>query len=111
MGYDEATIRSHDYEHNFYKNALVMKPMFMIKLIKLMNIAMDISMLDTIVSDKFEQNSNYGMEAKDSAQEIFKKPYYEYHPFIFERLPIFFLNELKAKICIGNNSPCPHNFF
>jgi hypothetical protein len=75
-----------------------------------MNLAMDTVLFDSDVANDFNQQAKYSGVIKDTAMKIFNKPYYEYHPFIFERLPVFFFYALEANVCIGDKSPCWNNF-
>jgi hypothetical protein len=56
---------------------------------------------DKELSEYFASDSSY-IGTKNVAMKTFGTNYYQLHPFIFERLPAFFLYTMKANVCIGN---------
>jgi hypothetical protein len=63
--------------------------------------AMHTAIFDESAASVLQKNAGYFYVVKEVAQLIYgQSNYYEYHPFVFERLPVFFFNYLNAKICI-----------
>jgi hypothetical protein len=96
----------------FYRNSFVCRPVYMKMLSIIMTQAVLLATMNPRLMSMFEVNSNYGGPV-DIAMKVFQKNYYELHPFIFERLPVFLLSVMRAKVCISGRNPnaiCPTNY-
>ena len=102
MGYDNVTIESQYQVRPFFRNSYMCRPHIMVKMIGYMNEAIDAA-LTSDISQMLEQNAKYGSsklkrKRKKAARKIFDKSYYEFHPFVFERLPVFYAYNMKYSI-------------
>ena len=110
LGFTEAQIRNEDYCHPFYRNAYFARPEHFKTVSKYMSQAIDSVLLNNTVESIFRKEAYYtGAKGKITAK-AFRTDHYEFHPFVFERLPVFFFNAIHSNICIGDNSPCANNF-
>jgi hypothetical protein len=112
LGYSVTTIRSLDEAKPFYRNIFIMKPVVLKQLSEFMARAMDVVTNNEKVRSLFQQNSNYKEGSAEVATRIFGTSYYQMHPFIFERLPSFFIRAHHFKMCHGPNDkdgPCKWN--
>jgi len=101
MGYSMKEIRDFDDKKPFFRNIFIIKPMFLLQLSKLMHKAMNTINNDKELSEYFASDSSY--EGTNTvALKTFGTDYYQLHPFVFERLPAFFLFMMKANVCIGS---------
>lgn len=110
LGFNETAIRKEDYGHPFYRNAYFAKPDYFKRISKYMSAAIDEVLLNDKVESIFRKEAYYTGDKGKITAKAFNTNHYEYHPFVFERLPVFFFNTLRAKICIGDDSPCSNNF-
>ena len=101
MGYSIKEIRNFDDKKPFFRNIFIIKPMFLLQLSRLMRKAMSTINADKELSEYLASDSFY-IGTKNVAMKTFGTNYYQLHPFIFERLPAFFLYTMKANVCIGN---------
>lgn len=111
MGYTEETIRLYDEMKPFFRNVYIIKTSTLSKLIRFMNRAMDIVDSDKRINQLFQADSSYTQDVGDVevALRVFGTPYYQLHPFIFERLPSFYLHTIHAKICHDATGTCQYN--
>jgi len=109
LGYPLPVIRSHDEMKSFYRNIYVIKPKALKELTIFMYRAMDIAQNNPAVKALLEVDSRYKEGTEEVALRIFGTTYYKLYPFIFERLPSFFLHASNAKICAATAGPCPYN--
>ena len=111
MGFNSTICRKYDESHAFYRNSFLARPAILVQCIQLMNLAMQTAIFDENAATELQKNAGYFYVVKEVAQLIYgQSKYYEYHPFVFERLPVFFFNYLNAKICIGYRPPCINNY-
>jgi hypothetical protein len=94
---------------SFYRNIFVIKPAVLKKLMLFMTRAMHIATTNPTVKALLSVDAKYKEGQAEVANRIFGTSYYQLHPFVFERLPSFFLHASGAKICAGDNGPCPYN--
>jgi len=106
MGYSLKDIRSFDDKKPFFRNIFIIKPMFLLQLSGLMRKAMNTIRADKELSEYFASDSSY-VGTNNVAMKTFGTNYYQLHPFIFERLPAFFLYMMRANVCIGSK----YNFY
>lgn len=111
MGYTEETIRLYDEMKPFYRNVYIIKSIMLRKLIQFMNRAMDIVDNNESVNVLFKADSSYTLDIgdKEIAMRVFGTPYFQLHPFLFERLPSFYLHSIHAKICHDTSGVCQYN--
>lgn len=109
LGYSVALIRSLDEMKSFYRNIFVIKPAVLKQLMAFMSKAMHIATHNTAVRELLQVDSKYKEGSEEVSMRIFGTKYYQLHPFIFERLPSFFLHASNAKICAATAGPCPYN--
>lgn len=109
LGYSLAVIRSLDEMKSFYRNIFIIKPKVLKELMVFMSKAMHIVATNPAVRELFQVDSKYKEGSEEVSMRIFGTKYYQLHPFIFERLPSFFLHAKNAKICAATAGPCPYN--
>lgn len=110
MGYSIDTIRKFDQHKPFYRNIFIAKPRVLLKVSELMERAMRLVVEDKEVAKLFEIDAKYVGGKEDVARRVFGTPYYHLHPFIFERLPSFFLHSIGASVCSFSKGPCAYNY-
>ncbi len=109
MGYRTETIQGLDESKPFYRNIYIIKSRILASLVQDMSRAMDIAETDSKVADLLNVDSKYKEGNVEVALKVFGTTYYKLHPFIFERLPSFFLHVNASKICHGTEGPCKYN--
>jgi hypothetical protein len=110
LGYPDAVVHKFDKEKKvFYRNIYIMKSKVFFKLSQLMQKAMKISLESEEIRALLAVDSKYKEGNEEVAKRIFGTAYYQLHPFVFERLPSFFLYAMNAKICTGATGPCKYN--
>lgn len=99
-GINNDTIINTDYI-GFYSNYWITTPKLMLEYINFFKDIIKIIDNNDEIQKDIWCNSNYlkASLTKDECYKLFKKPYYPYHPFIYERLPCFFFY-FKTKILI-----------
>lgn len=93
----------------FYRNAYIAKVWAFEKLVVRMKEAMALAESDPMLRAHFMVDSKYAFPDVALAQRVFHRNNYEMHPFIFERLPAFYLFNMSASICLQHKE-CPENF-
>jgi hypothetical protein len=109
LGYSLPLIRSLDEMKSFYRNIFIIKPKVLKELMTFMSRAMHIAAHNPTVKALLQVDAKYKEGTEEVAMRIFGTKYYQLHPFIFERLPSFFLHASGAKICAATAGPCPYN--
>lgn len=110
MGYNISTIRSLDEAKPFYRNIYIIRPAVLQGLTAFMTRAMAIAAESPRVKAALSANSNYKEGQEEVAVRIFGTKYYQLHPFVFERLPSFYLHSTAASIChYSHDGPCKYN--
>lgn len=109
LGYTEQQISTYEEVKPFYRNVYIIKPAVLTGLMNFMSDAIKVATSDTHVAALLSKDSTYKSEADPTAIRIFGTPYYQLHPFIFERLPSFYLNFINATICAAESGPCSYN--
>jgi hypothetical protein len=110
LGYSQKTIEKFYYIKGFYRNAFMIKPSVLKKLILFMQQAMFLAENNHEIKKLLSANAYYVLGKKEIALEIFNTSYYQLYPFVFERLPVFFLYANDFHICIGLDTPCKYNY-
>jgi len=109
LGYSVSQIRAQDDMKGFFRNIFIVRPDLLSKLVSFMNRAMDLGFNDPDVKMQLERNAHYREGSAEVAQRIFGTSYYQLHPFVFERLPSFFLHDMGVNICHNDTGPCKYN--
>jgi hypothetical protein len=110
IGFSNDSIRALDEHKPFYRNIFIIRPAALEMLVDRMCAAMSIAVNDPIVAELLQQDSKYKEGSVEVAQRMFGTSHYQMHPFIFERLPSFFLQVNGSKIChYPHDGPCKYN--
>jgi len=115
MGYSEQQIRAQDNIYGFYRNIFVIRPWLLEKLSAFMNRAMTVIQTNKTVNAAFAHNACYGGGDPKVAMTVFNTSYYQFHPFVLERLPAFFIYHERdsgsnIRICSGPGTSCLPNY-
>jgi hypothetical protein len=110
MGYNQTHIEQLYTMKAFYRNVFIIKPTVLERLVDLMNRALYIAQSNEKIKKQLRADAYYTLGKPEIAMEIFGTNYYQLHPFLFERLPSFFLYSMNVKICTGPSGPCKYNF-
>lgn len=109
LGYYEGEIRKYDDMKVFYRNIYIIKPNILKQLIVFMNKAIFIAKTNANIAQLLAQDSHYKEGSVEVARKVFGTDYYQLYPFVFERLPSFFLHSINASICHDVSGPCQYN--
>ena len=109
MNYSYPTIRKHYEMKPFFRNVYIIKTALLPGLVAFMQTAMRIARDNTQVKELLSRDSNYKEGSAEVAKRIFGTPYYQLHPFLFERLPSFYLEVSGATICHADKGECFYN--
>jgi hypothetical protein len=93
----------------FFRNVFIIKTEILIDMIHFMNKAMDIAINNENIKKLLSADSHYNEGSAEVAMKIFGTKYYQLFPFIFERLPSFYLHNINANICHNSSGPCQYN--
>lgn len=96
MGFREDEIDTYTDINAFWRSSYIIRPDMMRKMTFLMTKAMELVEHDATIRYLFSKDSTYRGGNAQIAMHTFGTPYYQMHPFIFERLPSFFLSEMNA---------------
>lgn len=110
LGFNQTTIEKFYTMKAFYRNVFVIKPTTLAKLTVFMSKALDIAQSNPAIVALLRKDAKYVLGTPQIARSVFGTSYYQLHPFIFERLPAFYLNAIGAKICTGPDTPCKYNY-
>lgn len=94
----------------FYRNVFIIKPSILAQLTVFMNKAIDVAETNPRIKAMLQKNAKYTLGTPQVAHKVFGTSYYQLYPFVFERLPAFYLNAIGAKICTGPDTPCKYNY-
>jgi hypothetical protein len=103
LGYSEQKILDVSKALPFFRNAFVVRPMYMKMLCFAMQKAMLMIALNTDLQIALNKNSFYPGRP-NVALRIFNATYYKMHPFVFERMTVFFLYAFNASVCSPTSS-------
>lgn len=109
LGYSNDIIRKYDEHKPFFRNVYVVRPSVLEGLVDFMIKAINMAQTDAKIIGLLSKDSHYKEGSEEVATRIFGTKYYQLYPFIFERLPSFYLHALGAKICHDTNGPCQYN--
>jgi hypothetical protein len=110
LGYSVETISQYYDMKAFYRNAFIIKPNVLKGLMKFMQQAYHNAENVPEIKKIMTSDAHYVLGKREIAMEIFNTSYYQLHPFIFERLPAFYLYAHNHTVCTGPDSPCKYNY-
>jgi hypothetical protein len=110
MGFEQEIIIKYANIHAFYRNIYIITPKKLQQLMHFMQQAMNIAETNEKVKQLFNKDAHYVLGTVQTAKRVFGTPYYQLHPFIFERLPAFYFYATEAKICLHDSGPCKMNY-
>jgi hypothetical protein len=108
LGYDETALRRCDLVNPFFRNAFAMKTDLVKSYTKFVNDAIETTLHNEKCDVLFNHDAQYRVYKNQSVitQKIFQTEQWQFHPFVFERLPNFYFCANRAKVCNGGDSPC-----
>lgn len=109
MGYPKEVIKKHEEIKPFYRNIFIIKAKVLQELMKFMQKAMKITVEDQHIYELMSADSKYKEGTEEVALRIFGVKYYQLFPFVFERLPSFFLAVNNYRVCADTLGPCKYN--
>lgn len=111
MGYSMEIIRQYYEIKPFYRNIFIMKTKVLQELIIFMQKAIHIAKNDRKVVELLSKDARYSEGTSEAALKTFGTSYYQLYPFIFERLPSFFIFAHNYTICASSDKhhPCRYN--
>lgn len=101
LGFNDTSIAGADTVQMFYRSTYFVRPTVLVALSDFMVRAMDAVVNNIELRALLSNDSKYPMGTFgdiEVARRVFNKPYYEYHPFIFERLPVFFFHHHNISV-------------
>lgn len=115
MGYDKKKIHYFSHIFPFFRNIYIIKPEVLRGLTNFMNKAISIALTDEKIYKTLSENALYQSPTINVSTKAFNTSYYQMHPFVFERLPSFYLRSVDTRICSHKNvhsgsSLCKPNF-
>jgi hypothetical protein len=90
LGFAEDVIHRSDFVDVFFCNYWVAKPAVMTKFIAFLRHAIDIMEDDSVLFGLLQADAKYTQGDTAVAYRAFGTPFYQYHPFICERLSVFY---------------------
>lgn len=109
MNYTTGSIRKHYEMKPFFRNVYIIKTSVLPGLMAFMQAAITVARTDKKVAQFLARDSSYKEGNVEVSQRIFGTPYYQLHPFIFERLPAFYLHSINARMCHTDKGECAYN--
>ena len=110
LGYSMKDINYFTAINPFYRNVYIIKPQLLQKLVAFMQKAMKVAETDPKVKSLLEKDAKYVGGKEEVARRVFNASYYHLHPFVFERLPSFYLRSISAMVCHTKSGPCASNY-
>lgn len=98
MGFSNEEIQSSETILAFWRSSFVVRPAVMQRLTHAMMKAMAWVENDSYLRYLFAQDAKYRGGDANVAMPVFRTHFYQLHPFIFERLPAFFLSMMNASV-------------
>lgn len=109
QGFTKETIHAFDHRGVFYRNIYICQAAAFKGLVDAMATGVALAEGHTQVKTKMEVDSGYSFPDPQLAQKIYNHSNYHMHPFVFERMPAFYLFTAGVSVCIGVRE-CPQNF-
>lgn len=100
IGFTNQQIRASDRAEVFLRNSMIIRPTWLKRISKFMISAMDVVDHNATIRAEFATDAHYqeAIYRKAVAQRVFHTDYYQWHPFVFERLPVFYLHHYNASV-------------
>ncbi len=99
LGYSLQNVRDGDFYEAFFRNTFLITPKWFKALGSFMNDSMHKVAHDSgSFANSLRKDAHYKEGKKDVALRIFHSDHYQWHPFIFERLPVFYLVHHGASV-------------
>ena len=98
VGLSVDEIKSFDKIEVFFRNTFLISPKWFRLLIDFMSQSMHKVQSDKALTSLLKSDAHYAEGKLPVAQAIFHQDYYEWFPFVFERLPSFFFHYAGAKV-------------
>lgn len=98
MGYTVDDLDSCNQIYAFWRSAYLVRPRVLQALTQNMTAAMDLVDNNKKINTAFKRNAKYTKGDPVVAMQVFGTAYYQMHPFVFERLPAFFLVMMNANV-------------
>ena len=98
QGFREEQIRSADQIEVFLRNTFITTPYWMGELVSFMDASVYTAQHNDTLRRLLRSHSHYREAKIDVAHAVFQQDYYYWHPFIFERLPAFFVHIRNVSI-------------
>lgn len=96
LGFNEDAIFAADNVEAFFCNYWLAKPALMAEYIEFLSRAVQLMETDPVLSFLLSADARYPEGHIEVAQNAFGTPFYQLHPFIGERLPVFFFWARKS---------------
>jgi hypothetical protein len=109
LGYSEERIRAQDDMKGFFRNVFIIRPAVLKKLTEFMEKAILLGTTDTELVKVLSADSSYKEGTAEVALKIFNTTHYQLYPFVYERLPAFFMHAEGYKICHDKAGECQYN--
>lgn len=97
-GLTEPEVRKFDDIEVFFRNSFIISPKWFLRLIFFMQGAMTKVQADPGLMRLLSSDAHYAEGKQPVAQRVFQQDYYQWFPFVFERLPVFFAHHAGAKV-------------
>lgn len=93
LGFNEGDIRDHGSKVEvFLRSTFISRPHLMKKLISFMKMSQQVAETNDRLAAILSTDAHYREAKLNVARSVFKADYYHWHPFIFERLPAFYMS-------------------
>jgi hypothetical protein len=92
MGFTVTDIFSLEKVDVFLRNSFIATPRALDGLITFMNRSINIATENRELKSRLSTNAHYREAKKAIAKAVFDSDFYFWHPFIFERLPVFYFH-------------------
>lgn len=110
LGYNDSTIIKFSNVKGFYRNVFIIKPFILQQVCDFVTKAIVVTERSPRLQELMKKDAHYVMGNNEVSRKVFGTRYYQLYPFIFERLPIFYLNFINATICMHDSGPCRYNY-
>jgi hypothetical protein len=109
MGYSTHEISAARRMKVFFRNIYIIKSNVLEGLVKFMVRAIDTAERYPSVQKLLAADAHYNDGDASVALSVFNTTYYQLYPFVYERLPCFYLFHVNASVCQFDKGPCEHN--
>ena len=98
MGFTVTDILSLEKVDVFLRNSFIATPRALDGLIAFMNRSIAVATENRELNTRLSTNAHYREAKKAIAKAVFDSDFYYWHPFIFERLPVFYFHHYNFSI-------------